>query len=65
MLLMMPSLMLKRMINFVVSRKSREICKILSQMDRLLVGDVGFGKTEVAMRAAFKARSMITNRWSF
>lgn len=27
-------------------------------MDRLLVGDVGFGKTEVALRAAFKA---ITN----
>ena len=26
-------------------------------MDRLLVGDVGFGKTEVAMRAAFKAVS--------
>src|SRR6201999_2967505 len=24
-------------------------------MDRLLCGDVGFGKTEVAMRAAFKA----------
>src|SRR5204863_7922078 len=24
-------------------------------MDRLVVGDVGFGKTEVAMRAAFKA----------
>ena len=24
-------------------------------MDRLLVGDVGYGKTEVAMRAAFKA----------
>lgn len=24
-------------------------------MDRLLIGDVGFGKTEVAMRAAFKA----------
>ncbi|WP_143787127.1 hypothetical protein, partial [Oenococcus oeni] len=24
-------------------------------MDRLLVGDVGFGKTEVAFRAAFKA----------
>ena len=23
-------------------------------MDRLLCGDVGFGKTEVAMRAAFK-----------
>ena len=25
-------------------------------MDRLLCGDVGYGKTEVAMRAAFKAR---------
>ena len=24
-------------------------------MDRLLCGDVGFGKTEVAMRCAFKA----------
>ncbi|WP_251450292.1 DEAD/DEAH box helicase, partial [Staphylococcus aureus] len=24
-------------------------------MDRLLVGDVGYGKTEVAIRAAFKA----------
>ncbi len=24
-------------------------------MDRLVVGDVGYGKTEVAMRAAFKA----------
>ena len=27
-------------------------------MDRLICGDVGFGKTEVAMRAAFKAVSM-------
>ena len=33
-------------------------------MDRLLVGDVGFGKTEVAMRAAFKL-SMIINRLLF
>ena len=29
--------------------------QIPQPMDRLLVGDVGFGKTEVAMRAAFKA----------
>src|SRR5690606_39913000 len=26
-------------------------------MDRLVCGDVGFGKTEVALRAAFMARS--------
>ena len=24
-------------------------------MDRLLIGDVGYGKTEIAVRAAFKA----------
>ncbi len=33
-----------------------------SPMDRLLCGDVGYGKTEVAMRAAFKAISE-NNRW--
>ncbi len=26
-------------------------------MDRLICGDVGYGKTEIAMRAAFKASS--------
>ena len=32
-------------------------------MDRLLCGDVGYGKTEVAMRAAFKAVQDSASRW--
>ena len=33
-------------------------------MDRLLCGDVGYGKTEVALRAAFKA-VMTAGRWQY
>jgi len=36
-------------------RKSNRTCKKHRPMDRLLCGDVGYGKTELAMRAAFKA----------
>ncbi|MFT8557383.1 transcription-repair coupling factor [Liquorilactobacillus hordei] len=39
-------------------RSSTEIKKDMERkvpMDRLLIGDVGYGKTEVALRAAFKA----------
>ncbi len=37
------------------SPTSRPTWKARTPMDRLLCGDVGYGKTEVAMRAAFKA----------
>ena len=38
-----------------LSSKSRATWRAPHPMDRLLCGDVGYGKTEVAMRAAFKA----------
>ncbi len=49
------SLTRKRPISSPRSTKSRATCTSPRPMDRLLCGDVGFGKTELAIRAAFKA----------
>lgn len=38
---------------YIASKKIFQDLKRTNPMDRLLVGDVGFGKTEIAMRAAF------------
>ena len=33
-------------------------------MDRLICGDVGYGKTEVALRASFKTVSATASKWA-
>ena len=43
----------RRTTSSVRSRRSRRISSRPQPMDRLVCGDVGFGKTEVAVRAAF------------
>lgn len=40
---------------FKVTEEIKQDMQDLSPMDRLVCGDVGFGKTEIAVRAAFKA----------
>ena len=50
-----PSSSPKRATSSRPSTTSSATWKTATPMDRLLCGDVGFGKTEVAMRAAFKA----------
>ncbi len=50
-----PSASRRRPTSSAPSRRSRPTWGAARPMDRLVAGDVGYGKTEVALRAAFKA----------